>query len=328
MTTGEKLKKILGLDGFKYVVFERILVFPVKAITIYYNSRRPNLPLTNDLLHKRFHFASIRRPPYSENLPVTPIMPIEMYNSGSDPSVIFIVDIGGDLTDPENQIPRKLESKEEVYFPRLDEWVTLAALKNTASIDAFTKKHRDIRNQAVGTENLTAKLINCVYNEQQDCLTFIFKTTATTPIYPKNAKYKKVNPTLDFSLSNNPDKVYYSHIRILEFMKWLKDTRPDNLADQPITWKEIKDVLEVAYVQVWDSCPAFHWQGSNYWLSQLDGSIFPTDIEPKVWNAPHLHGDGQNFLCKHLYGIIRQISFFGNQMASMASKELKRLNKI
>lgn len=326
MTLGEKIKHTLGLDNYKYVVFERVLGFPVKAITVYYNSRRPNIPLTTDLLHRKFHFFSIRKPPFTKDYPVTPILPIEYYNSEADPAVIFTVDIGGDFTDPKNQIPRKSESVKNL--PRVDEWVTLSALKNTASIDAFTKKHRDIRSRAVGPENTTAKLINCVYNEQLDCLTFIFKTTATVPIYPKNHQFKKTNPTLDFSLSNNPEKVYYSHIRILNFMEWLKGTRPDEMADQPITWREIKDVLEVAYVQVWCSCPAFHWQGTNYWLSQLDGSIYPTDIEPHVWNAQHLHGDGQNFLCKHLYGIIRQISFFGNQMASMATKELKNSGKI
>lgn len=253
MTIGERIKHTLGLDGYKYVVFERILGFPVKAIAIYYNSRRPNIPLTTDLLHRKFHFLSIRKPPFEKDYPVTPILPIEYYNSGTDPAVIFTVDIGGDFTDPTKQIPRKNESLEN-YQPRLDEWVTLSALKNTSSIDAFTRKHRDIRNKAVGTENTTAKLINCVYNEQLDCLTFIFRTTATTPIYPKKYQFKKVNPTLDFSFSNNNEKVYYTHIRILDFMKWLKDTRPDELADQPITWREIKDVLEVAYVQVWCNC--------------------------------------------------------------------------
>ena len=253
MTIGERIKHTLGLDNYKYVVFERILGFPVKAIAVYYNSRRPNIPLTTDLLHRKFHFLSIRKPPFDKDYPVTPILPIEYYNSGTDPAVIFTLDIGGDFTDPTKQIPRKNESIEN-YQPRLDEWVTLSALKNTASIDAFTRKHRDIRNKAVGTENTTAKLINCVYNEQLDCLTFIFRTTATTPIYPKKYQFKKVNPTLDFSLSNNDEKVYYSHIRILEFMKWLKDTRPDEMADQPITWREIKDVLEAAYVQVFCNC--------------------------------------------------------------------------
>lgn len=323
MTTGERLKKTLGLDGFRFVVFERILSFPVMAITIYYDSRRPNLPLTNDLLHRRFHFVSIRKPPYKQNLPVTPIMPLELYNSGSDPAIIFIVDIGGDLTDPKNQIPRKMEGT-EVYSPRLDEWVTLRALQNPASVDAFTRNFQSIRRKAVGAENITAKPLSVFYNEEKDFMRFTFVTTATTPVYPPDMKYKKVDPKHNFALKRNPDKQYHMQIQILEFMKWLKETRPDEMADQPITRKEIKDVLDVAYVQVWCSCGAFHWQSSNYNLSQLDGSIYPTDIAPHYWNQPHLHGDGENFLCKHLAGFVNQIDFFLNPMAAMATKVLRQ----
>ena len=320
MTKGEEIKNILGLGQYKYVVFERILRFPVKAITIYYDSHRPNLPLTNDLLHRKFHFVSIRKPPFTHNLPTTPIMPIEFYNSGDDPSLIFVFDIGGDLTDPKNQIPRVVEeSIEKPYEPKLDEWVTLKDLNTPDTISAFTKHTRDVRSGYLGGENRTAKLINCVYNPQADHLTFIFKTEATVPAYPKTATFKKANPTLNFSLSNNPDKTYYIHIRILDFMRWLKGTRPDELEGQPISWKEIKDVLDVAYIQLWSSSPSFHWQGMNYNLSQIDGAIYPTDIAPKVWDK--IHGDA--FLDKHTYGLIRQIGFFGNQMASMANKELK-----
>ena len=72
------------------------------------------------------------------------------------------------------------------------------------------------------------------------------------------------------------------------------------------------------------NCGAFHWQSSNYNLSQLDGSIYPTDIAPHYWNQPHLHGDGENFLCKHLAGFVNQIDFFLNPMAAMATKVLRQ----
>lgn len=323
MTRGERLKTLLGLDGYRYVVFERLLEFPVMAITIYYDSHRPNLPLTNDLLHRRFHFFSVRKPPYTKNLPVTPIMALEYYNAGSDPAVIFIVDVGGDLTDPKNQIPRKIESS-KVYTPRLDEWVTLRALQNPASVDAFTRGFQTIRRKAVGAENITAKPLNVFYDDKRDLMRFTFITTATVPVYPPQTQFKKTDPKQSFDLKRNPDKQYHIQIQILEFMKWLKDTRPDELADQPITRKEIKDVLDVAYVQVWCDCPSFHWQSMNYNLSQLDGSIHPTDIAPHYWNQPHLHGDGENFLCKHLAGFVNQIDFFLNPMAAMATKILKK----
>ena len=326
MTKGEELKKALGLQDTKYVSFVRTLNTPRPFLVIVYDTRRPEVPLTNYRVMKQFRFFNVREYPYTKDVKYTPLLPIEDFNGASQPSMIFCVDIGGIYADPDKQISRDSskvrESIDECYKPRLDEWITFSALNSPASISAFTKKHRDIRSGVMGGENKTAKLINCVYNPQQDCLTFIFRTGAT-PIYPADYTYKKTNPTLDFQLSNNPDKTYYTHFRILDFMKWLKGTRPDNLADQPITWREIKDVLEVAYVQVYCSCPSFQYQTANWDLSQVDGSIYPTDIAPKFWNQDKYHGDGQNFLCKHLYGIVRHIGFFGNQMASMASKELR-----
>lgn len=322
MTKGEELKKALGLQDTKYVSFVRTLNTPRPFLVIVYDTRRPEVPLTNYRVMKQFRFFNVREYPYTKDVKYTPLLPIEDFNGASQPSMIFCVDIGGIYADPDKQIARDTkvtESIDEGYKPRIDEWITLAGLNTPDSISAFTKKHRDIRSGVMGGENKTAKLINCVYNPQQDCLTFIFRTGAT-PIYPADYTYKKVNPTLGYELSDNPDKTYYTHLRILDFMKWLKGTRPEDLADQPITWREIKDVLEVAYVQVYCSCPAWNWQGSAYACTQVDAAIYPQTIKPKVWDK--IHGD-MNLLCKHLYGVIRHIGFFGNQMASMASKELR-----
>lgn len=322
MTKGEELKQSLGLSHMKYVSFVRTLNTQRPVLVVVYDTRRPEVPLTNYRVMKQFHFFNVREYPYTSDVKYTPLLPIEDFNGASKPSMVFCVDIGGVYADPEKQMARVTETVDENYRPRLDEWITFASLNTPDAISPLTKKHRDIRSGVMGGENKTAKLINCVYNPSQDCLTFIFRTGAT-PVYPSGYEYKKTNPTLDFQISNNPDKIYYSHLRILDFMKWLKGTRPDDLKDTPITWREIKDVLEVAYVQCYCTCVAFQYQGINYWLSQLDGSIFPTSIEPKVWNNKKLHGDGNAFLCKHLYGIIRHIGFFGNQMANMANKELK-----
>ena len=283
MTRGERLKTLLGLDKYRYVVFERILEFPVMAITIYYDSHRPNLPLTNDLLHRKFHFFSARKPPYTKNLPVTPIMALEYYNAGADPSLIFIVDVGGDLTDPKDQIPRRLEST-EIYKPRLDEWVTLRALQNPASVDAFTRGFQTIRRKAVGGENITAKPLNVFYDEKRDFMRFTFVTTATVPVYPPQTQFKKTDPNQNFALKRNPDKQYHIQIQILEFMKWLKETRPDEMADQPITRQEIKDVLDVAYVQVWCSCLR-----GNTPIKLLDGRTLPIkDVVEEIQSGKEL----------------------------------------
>ena len=81
-----------------------------------------------------------------------------------------------------------------------------------------------------------------------------------------------------------------------------------------ITEEDVRVLLESAYVQVLCNDPSFHWQGSNWAATQLDASVYPTEIAPRVWNSPKLHGDSggrmSNFLCKHLTGLINQIGFF------------------
>lgn len=327
MTKGEELKSLFGLDKYKYVVFERLLGFPLNTIVIYYNSFRPNVPITVDLL-KRYYFFSARKAPSYKDFAKTPILPLEKFNSDSI-SIVLTVDIGGVITDPKNQMPREVvESVEDSELPKVQEWVTLRALQNPAATSAFTQNFRKIRNKAVGRENITAKPWRCAYNRKRDIMRFYFRTTATTPVYPKNYAFKRTQPSKDFALTRNASKRYTMQIQILGFMKWLKGTRPDSMANEPITRKEIKDVLDVAYVQVWCSCAALHWQSMNYNLSLVDGSIHPTDIAPTFWNQSRLQGDGNAFLCKHLSGLLNQIDFFLNPMAGMATKKLRELGII
>ena len=46
MNTGEKIKTTLGLDKIKYVSCIRVDRFPHRIIVIFYDSLRPNMPLT------------------------------------------------------------------------------------------------------------------------------------------------------------------------------------------------------------------------------------------------------------------------------------------
>lgn len=316
-TTGAELKRKLGLGDYPFTPFIQFLNLPQKIFLVFYDSLRPNFPITLYDIKKQKVLAT-KRLTSMKDVVYTPSLPLELYNGVLENIVIQCIDLAGRYGDKKKQV-ESLKAKEV----KLNEWMTFKNLNTPDAISAFTKKHRDIRNKAVKPENFTAKLTDCQYNKERDYVDFVFTTTATTPIYPKNYEYKKTDPTHNFVLDPNPDKKYNVQFRILDFMKWLKGTRPDNLSDTRITWKEIKDVLEVAFVQVYCQCGAFHWQGVNYWLSQLDGSIYPTDIEPKFWNRADLHGDGNAFLCKHSYGIIRSIDFFANQMTAMLNKKLK-----
>jgi len=316
-TSGKKLKQTLGLSKLKYVSFVRLIGASKRTIIVFYDSRRRNIPLTTQRVLRNYNIFSARVFPFNKDLILSPLIPIEDYNGQTNDLMIITFDKSGIYGDSKYQ-----QMKESTQPKRLKEWVNLSTLASKDAMSDFTKRTRAERNRAVRAENYTAKFVDCEINSDGSVL-FTFETTATTPIYEPDYQFKKADPNDNFALKSNPDKKYRIQVKILDFMKWLKETRPDYMELTKITWKEIRDVLEVAYIQVYSDSPSFHWQGINYWLSQLDGSIYPTDIEPKVWNKPTLHGDGNAFVDKHLGGLLRQFKFFYNPMARMIQKRMK-----
>ncbi len=329
MNTGEKIKQTLGLKNIKYVSWVRIIGSPHRIIAIFYDSLRPNMPLTTQRVLKNKNMFTAQMLPFENKLVYTPLIPLEDYNGPTGNTIFFTFDIAGIIGNKQNQVTNDSVMFEGKFFhkQRIME-LTLKDLKATDSMSSFTQRTRAERNKAMkdagkGTgENAYASLLECEINEEEDYVTFKFLTESTEPIYPKDHAFQQSDQDSNFTLTPNASKTYEVHIRILKFFEWLKGTRPDTETG-PITRLEIKDVLDVADVQVWSNSPSFHWQGINYWLSQLDSSIYPTDIAPKFWNQPHLHGNNGAFADKHLGGVLRQISFFEEQMASMLTKRMK-----
>ena len=169
-------------------------------------------------------------------------------------------------------------------------------------------------------------------DEAGKSVTFQFLAEATElngkkpdPNNDLNSKYSsytggkgEVNPKT-FKISKNSGKVYELQIKILNFWEWL-----DVFEGEEITSKELKDILKVSDVQVFSTSPSFHWTSPNYFLSQLDGSIYPTDIAPKVWDKIR----GESFLDKHLAQLFSSIDFFIPQMAQKLNSKLRSRNLI
>lgn len=316
-TSGVTLKDQLGLSHLKYVSFVRLIGTSMRTAVVFYDTRRPNIPLNKQRVLKSYNTFSARVYPHQKEILMSPLIPLEEYNGQTQDLVIMSFDIAGNYGD------RKLRQvRESSEKKRLSEWMTLANLSSTDSASKFTHRTRKQRNKAVKPENRTAKPVECILDDDGS-VTYTFETTATLPIYPEDNVFQRANPDRNFALETNPEKTYVITVKILEFMKWLKETRPNYLELEKITWKEIRDVLEVAYIQVYSTSPSYHWQGINYWLSQLDGSLYPTDIAPKFWNRSDLHGTEGAFLDKHLYGLLRQFKFWYNPMASMVQKRMK-----
>lgn len=190
--------------------------------------------------------------------------------------------------------------------------LTVYDFKKQAVMSDITSEYKKIRNQMIGYENRVTKLVDIEINIKDNYVIFYF-LTEPTPMYPDNHIYKTTQPKKNFALK--PDNTYTMLIKVLDFFDWL-ETSPHE-----ITIDDIKDVLRVADVQVFSDDPSFHWQGMNYKLSQLGSSVYPTNIEDKVWGKRH---KDNNFMSKHLGGLLDSIDFFIPQMASKFRKEYKK----
>jgi hypothetical protein len=167
----------------------------------------------------------------------------------------------------------------------------------------------------LGQEIANVKLMAVRFDRQADWVEFQFRSIST----PNTPYKKKSNQSAGFALQPNPPKVYALLIRLNRFFTWMLDTLPDG---QALALKDMKDALRVCPVQFWSNSPAFHWQGHNYVLSQLDAAIYPTSIAPQHWNRPQYHGEDA-MLDKHLAALVRNISFYLNNMTAMLNKNLQ-----
>ena len=194
--------------------------------------------------------------------------------------------------------------------------MTIEDFKDVAAISSMTQKFRTQRRQMLGQEIANVRLMTVQFDQQGDWVEFQFRSIST----PNTPVKKKSNQDANFALQANPPKIYTLLIRLNKFFTWMLDTLPDG---QALTLQDMKDAIRVCPVQFWSNSPAFHWQGHNYVLSQLDAAIYPTTIAPQHWNQPQYHGEDA-MLDKHLAALIRNISFYLNNMTAMLNKNLSK----
>jgi len=339
MTTGKLLKTQLGLDNLDEVRIVRFVISSYKVLGVFFDSYRDFLVTKHriskfprvatifsgtDLLHGDKHYTTM-----------TPPMDIEDYDGNVKGALVIPVDLAGDRFINDKEYTKKFERVEKktinrplIHYPKgtLKE-ISLYDLADAGNASDFTQTWRKDRNRVMGAENITAKLVDCVINEAEGSVTFQFLTSATelgakAPNDNIGSSYRfystdkmEVDPS-SLSLNRNRAKVYEIQVKILGALEWIEAFEGESIGQ-----KEMKEILEVSDVQVFSTSPSFQFQGFNYWLTQLDASMYPESRRPQRWDA--FHGDGEAFLDKHLYGLMRQIKFFINQMAAMLSKKLK-----
>lgn len=320
LSRGVALKEQLNLMSFPEVKICRVIKeASIKIFLVLYNSRSPFRKITNRSLRKEpkfLNFITISESGAEEST-LTPLVDIENF-SGSASTALFIkLDLSGVFQKDfsESVAPSKDLISFSGRLSIIREWLTIKNLMNGQGQDDFNKPFEAERKGLMGGANTNTKLISVDFDKNMDPV-FSFLTEATEK-YPKDHLFKEVDP-VTFELVNNPSKTYTLQLKVVDFQKWL-DTYPDKTI---ITKKDILDILDVSFVQLWNSSPSLQYQGRNYFLTQMDAAIYPTDIKPKIWDKKV--GD-MAFTDKHLTALLRSgsIEFFSQQMASMLTKKCK-----
>jgi hypothetical protein len=316
---GVLLKQHIGLEAFPKVYYARVIgIAAYKIYFIFFDSRMPEVNLTSWETFRKEFSPTIPFGSGGRRLSLTNILPIEEWSGNEQDSLFIRIDLSGRFLNPLSYIMtekhiRKFTNGNGGIFV---EDMHIEDFKDQAAISAMTQKFRTQRKQMLGQEITHVKLMTVQFDQQDDWIEFQFRSIST----PNTPTKQKSDQDADFALQPNPPKVYALLIRLNRFFTWMLDTLPDG---QALTLKDIKDAIRVCPVQFWSNSPAFHWQGHNYVLSQLDAAIYPTTIAPHYWNQPRYHGEDA-MLDKHLAALIRNISFFLNNMTAMLNKNLQK----
>lgn len=210
-------------------------------------------------------------------------------------------------------------SKEKLIFQgKLQEFVRMSDLMDKSGLSDFTRPFEQERQRIMGGANKNTKLIQVDFDDEYNPI-FSWLADATDK-YGEDHKYKEVDPENGFKIIDDPSKTYTLKIKILDFLDWL-NTHPDI---KSVKEKDVKEILDVANIQAFSSSPGFMYQGLNYNLSVLDGSLYPTDIAPTPGPRGWLDRQGDMaFTDKHLTQLFSSMKFWYSPMASMLTKRLR-----
>ncbi len=198
------------------------------------------------------------------------------------------------------------------------EELTLDAFRVKDIISSTTQKYKDERKTVQGVANKNTKFILSEIEGNDVIFKFLLEATEK---YPKDHVFKVVNPSTK-EVEPEPSKTYELWIKMKKVLGengWLDAL---GLGNKELTMNNIKELFDVADIEWWVNDMSFLFQGFQYWLTQLDASIFPENRKPKRWDK--IHGDGQAFTTKHMAQVIDQLPFFRNIMASSLTTLLRK----
>lgn len=333
MTTGEQLKKKLHLLNFPYSRIRRIHTGgSLRVYQIVFDSRTPLRPLTTYLLNNNI-LAPKAFDGNADPYMYLPWADLEVFNAQLNPAIYFVTDVAGFYGKKDNYSEKVYQFKDKL------EELTIPELRN---VDMYTsqttQKYKDQRKDFQGQGVKNTKLIDSVVIPDTGSLRFIFLTEATE-IDKKTLSHSmtksKIDTKLQFDkdsdkLTGNPSKTYDMYIQLdnvfpnksFSDISWLETYNGEEINE-----KMMKDLLDVADVKLYDTTPAFQYQGFRYRLDQLSSSIYPESRPDTFWRSKH---GSQGLLDKHFSQLLDSgtIQIFLNIMTSMLIKHSKKLGYI
>jgi len=332
MTTGQELKKKLGLLNFPYVKIRRVITGgSLRVYQICFDSRNPGRPLTSYLLKNSPLMPRITNGNI-EKFYGTPWATLEIFNGDVMPAIFFTSDVAGFYGRPRNYSEKVFQ----ISNNKLEE-LTIPELRAVDALTSdVTQKYKDIRRQFQGLANKNTKFLGVEFIKETGSIRFVFLTESTetkdkTKVSHTVGSEKKAQFDLtQDKLVQNASKTYDMYVQLENVVKndfytdisWLETYK-----GEIISQKMLKDLLEVADVKLFDNSPAFQFQGFRYRLTQQNSSIYPEDRPDTVWRSKH---GTQGLLDKHFSQLLDKGSFdmFLNNMTSALFNKLKQLGYV
>lgn len=331
-TSGEQLKKELGLSNYREVRISRVVSLPYKAYFVWYDSFS-NLPVTQQrvLRVKRtatmVHGLQIAKGKIMHPQLTPPLM-IEYFNGHYKDAYIFLIDVAGDWLRRRKESAGNTENSILLDVEKAEVTVHLDEAKHTGfTVWNFAHQAPSDRNKYFFQirKNLghSGSFITDAYFKNTDenknlVLKFTVKPT------PKNGKSRSWVKVMDLQSRVKKARHYVVWI-LFEALEDLLD--PDEIdilrLDKGVEVSKkagiIRKIFKGATAKVHSNDMSFYWQGTWENAARLGYSIFPFTGHPGKgkWSVHHRGESPAIYITKHILEVMQVLPFNTMQVAKM-----------
>ena len=291
MNTGTLLKQKLGLDNFPYVKYQKVLLNTNTLFLIYYDTRRPDYPITNRRL-KTMSTIHILRGYQNDDFIITPAYDLHEFDGNLENRIIIAFDLAGSnftrpekLTSPELRGGGiKVESfilKSDILYERTNcqykkllEGYTIPDLRKNA-FNAHELKFYKLRMKA--NNGITLKDIS--WNDRNTRGTgdnkYSSTLTLTFSIVPTYFSQVSI-----LSKDGTPSKAdhYTFKLQFQDINKWIGSRKEFLELSESDKVEFMKAIMKKAEVKLWSNDYSWLFQGNYENAVNLDYSLYPWPV--------------------------------------------------